>query len=118
MASLGHIAFGMAGGRIWTGLRRSDVPSLALARSMVAFSALSLAPDMDVIAFRFGIPYSAPWGHRGAAHSFCIALVLATIAALATRLTPEQVDRGQTRTRLNAADLVRSQLHPGGQGWH
>jgi membrane-bound metal-dependent hydrolase YbcI (DUF457 family) len=42
---------------------------------MLAFSALSLAPDLDVIAFRFGIPYSAPFGHRGAAHSILVALV-------------------------------------------
>jgi inner membrane protein len=67
---------------------------------MVAFSALSLAPDLDVIAFRFGIPYSAPFGHRGAAHSICAALALAIIAAFVTRLMPEQVDGGQTRTRL------------------
>ena len=66
---------------------------------MVAFSALSVAPDLDVIAFRFGIPYSAPWGHRGAAHSICIALVLAAIAAFATPLKPEQT-RAQGRKRL------------------
>ena len=40
---------------------------------MLAFSALSLAPDLDVIAFRFGIPYSAPFGHRGAAQSILVA---------------------------------------------
>ncbi len=57
---------------------------------MLAFSVLSLAPDLDVIAFRFGIPYSAPFGHRGAAHSICAALVLATVAALATRVSPGQ----------------------------
>lgn len=67
---------------------------------MLGFSALSLAPDLDVIAFRFGIPYAAPYGHRGAAHSLCAALALASIAALATRLTPEQTARGQTRLRL------------------
>ncbi len=67
---------------------------------MVAFSALSLAPDLDVIAFQFGIPYSAPFGHRGAAHSICAALALAFVAAFVTRLSPEQVDGGQTRTRL------------------
>jgi hypothetical protein len=67
---------------------------------MVAFSALSLAPDLDVIAFRFGIPYAAPFGHRGAAHSISVALVLSAVAALATRLTSDQVDGGQTRLRL------------------
>jgi inner membrane protein len=67
---------------------------------MVAFSALSLAPDLDVIAFRFGIPYAAPFGHRGAAHSIFAALVLASIAAVATRFRPDQANTGQTRKRL------------------
>ena len=102
MASLGHVAVGMAAGRLWTGLQgQNEAGSFKpLARSMVAFSALSLAPDLDVIAFRFGIPYSAPFGHRGAAHSIFIALVLASIAALATRVRPDQVNSNQTRTRL------------------
>jgi len=67
---------------------------------MAAFSALSLAPDVDVIAFRLGIPYSAPFGHRGAAHSICGALALAFVAAVAARGTPELVDNRQTRLRL------------------
>jgi inner membrane protein len=100
MPSLGHIAVGMAAGRLWTGLRRGGDERNALARSMVAFSALSLAPDLDVIAFRFGIPYSAPWGHRGAAHSFFIALALSTVAALCTRVPADQVHGPQTRKRL------------------
>jgi inner membrane protein len=99
MASLGHIAVGMAAGRVWTelhGAQGERAGSRTLVRSMVAFSALSLAPDLDVIAFRFGIPYGAPWGHRGAAHSIVIALVLATVAVLATRLQRRQVGFGQT----------------------
>ena len=102
MASLGHVAVGMAAGRFWTGLQgQKEAGSFkSLARSMVAFSSLSLAPDLDVIAFRFGIPYSAPFGHRGAAHSVFIALVLASIATLAARARPEQANSGQTRTRL------------------
>jgi inner membrane protein len=68
---------------------------------MVAFSALSLVPDLDVVAFRFRIPYAAPFGHRGAAHSICAALAFASVAALATRMTPEQqAATGQTRPRL------------------
>jgi inner membrane protein len=88
MASLGHVAIGVAAGRFWTH-RTSAQPF----RAMVAFSALSLAPDLDVIAFRLGIPYSAPFGHRGAAHSICAALVLASLVTLATRA-------GQNRARL------------------
>ena len=104
MPSLGHVAVGMVAGRIWTKLGREQrhdrQGSTSLARAMVAFSALSLAPDLDVIAFRIGIPYSAPWGHRGAAHSIFIALVLATVATLATPLLADPVDAGPTRRRL------------------
>jgi hypothetical protein len=43
MASFGHVAIGMAAGRFWAvASGRKD-----LARTMVAFSALSLAADLD-----------------------------------------------------------------------
>jgi inner membrane protein len=103
MPSIGHVAVGLAAGRLWNQLGGDQSGArqrtTTLARAMVAFSALSLAPDVDVIAFRLGISYSAPFGHRGAAHSICAALALAFIAALAARRTPEQV-AGQTRLRL------------------
>ena len=36
----------------------------------------SILPDLDVVAFRLGIPYAAEFGHRGFSHSlFCAALV-------------------------------------------
>ena len=113
MASLGHVAIGMAAGRLWTGLGQHQRTENfnALLRSMVAFSALSLAPDLDVIAFRFGIPYAAPFGHRGAAHSIFVALVLASIAAVATRLRVDQINTGQTRKRLWALCAVVAVSH-------
>lgn len=40
----------------------------------------AFAPDLDVLAFRFGIPYDSPWGHRGWTHSIVFALFLATLA--------------------------------------
>jgi inner membrane protein len=46
------------------------------------FGALSLAPDLDVIAFRVGIPYGAPFGHRGALHSLAVALAVSLGVAL------------------------------------
>jgi inner membrane protein len=37
---------------------------------------LAMLPDLDVLAFSFGIPYGARFGHRGFSHSlFCAALV-------------------------------------------
>jgi inner membrane protein len=75
MASLGHIAAGMAAARLQGG---------GLAR-MVGWSALSLLPDADVIAFQFGIPYSAPFGHRGASHSFVAAAAVGLLVGLAEK---------------------------------
>lgn len=52
---------------------------------MVIWSALSMLPDADVIGFRFGIRYAAPWGHRGASHSIAFALAVALLSALLAR---------------------------------
>jgi len=38
-----------------------------------------ILPDLDVIAFKHGIPYQDCWGHRGASHSLLIAFVAALI---------------------------------------
>jgi inner membrane protein len=75
MASIGHVAVGLAGARIYGGARGTD------AQVMLLLSAASLAPDLDVIGMRLGVPYGAPWGHRGATHS--LAMAIATAAALA-----------------------------------
>lgn len=42
----------------------------------------SMAADMDVAAFAFGIPYEAQFGHRGATHSIVFALALAALMTL------------------------------------
>lgn len=41
----------------------------------------SVLPDLDVLAFRFGVPYAAEFGHRGFSHSFLFALVVALAGA-------------------------------------
>ncbi len=79
MASVGHIAIGLVGSRILgqaTGGTR---------RAPLLLSALSLAPDLDVIGMRFGVPYGAEWGHRGATHSVVLAVVAAAVIAFASR---------------------------------
>lgn len=74
MASIGHVAVGMvAARREGGGVRR-----------MVLWSALSLLPDADVVAFWLRIPYGAPFGHRGASHSLVAALVVAGVIAAFT----------------------------------
>jgi inner membrane protein len=48
---------------------------------------LSLVPDGDVVAFRLGVPYEDPFGHRGFTHSLAAAaLVAAVLTPLASRL--------------------------------
>lgn len=48
---------------------------------------LSCLPDADVVGFRLGVPYAAPWGHRGASHALAMAaLVSLPVAAALARL--------------------------------
>lgn len=88
MASLGHIAVGMAAARVY---RRKQASRWSIVSSMVVWSFVSMLPDADVIGFRFGIAYGDPWGHRGATHSLAFSLLLgAAIGGLgmAFRLPP------------------------------
>lgn len=39
----------------------------------------SILPDLDVVAFKFGIPYESDWGHRGFTHSILFALIMSCI---------------------------------------
>ena len=41
----------------------------------------SVLPDLDVIAFRLGIPYAADFGHRGFSHSVLFAFLAAIAGA-------------------------------------
>ncbi len=43
---------------------------------------LTLMPDVDVIAFRFGIPYASQWGHRGFTHSIVFAFFTGLVCTL------------------------------------
>ena len=54
-----------------------------LPRSAVVLAVIASAlPDIDVLAFRFGIPYESPLGHRGVTHSLAFAALLAALLAL------------------------------------
>jgi inner membrane protein len=80
MASIGHVAVGMAAARIYRA--RGERPPL---REMVLWSALSLAPDADVIGFPLGVEYGDPWGHRGATHSFVFSIGVGIVVAALVR---------------------------------
>jgi inner membrane protein len=86
MASLGHVAIGLAAGRAYFSHGRvRDDERVSLGRAMFAFSVVSLFPDADVLAFPLGIPYGAPFGHRGASHSLAAALLVAIVVGIAWR---------------------------------
>lgn len=53
---------------------------------MLGLSALSLLPDADFIAFKVGIPYPHPFGHRGMTHSLLFAVLIGLLVALGLRL--------------------------------
>jgi len=79
MASLiGHGALGLLAARYGADAKARSWASLGMV-------ALSMLPDADVVAFALGIPYSAPFGHRGATHSLLFAAVAGAAAALAVR---------------------------------
>jgi inner membrane protein len=59
------------------GLGRGIVSGRLLAAGIAA----SILPDLDVLAFRFGIPYAADFGHRGFSHSIVFAALVGLVGA-------------------------------------
>jgi inner membrane protein len=97
MASLGHIAVGMAAARLY----HQPVPRWS---SMAWWSAFSLLPDADVVGFALGVNYGDPWGHRGATHSLTFSVALGLAVGLAARW----FKRPASRTALIASAVLAS----------
>ena len=100
MASLGHVAVGLAAARTYGEGHRPHW------RSAVTWSALSMLPDADVIGFSLGVRYEDPWGHRGATHSFAFALIV----GVATGIMARWLKRPALRTALLATVVLAT--HP------
>ena len=100
MASVGHIAVGLCLGRYLLPAKSPKKTWLG----MGIMAALALLPDADVVAFVLRIPYSAPFGHRGASHSLAIGIVAGLV--LGTLLAP--MFMGRIRTTLAAVLAVTS----------
>ena len=47
---------------------------------LIYSSFLTLLPDVDVIAFKFGISYESQWGHRGFTHSIVFAIAIGLLS--------------------------------------
>lgn len=54
-------------------------------RLLAAGAVASAFPDVDVVAFRFGVAYGDAFGHRGATHSLTFALLLGVVALALAR---------------------------------
>src|SRR5262249_18045728 len=72
--------------------------------SLLFWSALSLFPDIDVVGFMRGVPYGAPWGHRGATHS----LEFAVAGGIGVGLRARFFKRPRLRTMAVAALVLGS----------
>lgn len=77
MASIfGHIAASCA-------LGAAFFPAQARPAVLATAAFCAAAPDLDVLAFRFGVHYESIWGHRGWTHSLVFAAGLGLLAAVA-----------------------------------
>lgn len=111
MASIGHIAVGMAAARINEPARSPGLGALAF------WSTVSLLPDLDVIGFSLGIEYGDPWGHRGASHSLAMAVLVGVAAAIAARgLRRPALRTGLLATAVVASHALLDTMTDGGLG--
>lgn len=55
-------------------------PKKVMTRKVFTLGILSsILPDIDVIAFNFGISWDSMWSHRGFTHSICVAIIWSLI---------------------------------------
>jgi inner membrane protein len=84
MASFGHVAVGLLASRMQGGKdgpsRRHCSPGV-----MLAFTALAMLPDADMILVGLGVADHGTVGHRGASHSLTLAVIAGLICAVAAR---------------------------------
>lgn len=73
---ISHVAVPLALG---FGLGKRKISEHLLCAGVVA----SVFPDLDVIAFKFGIEYASQFGHRGFTHSLFFSVLLGLLAVIA-----------------------------------
>ncbi len=82
---------------------------------LTAFCAF--APDLDVLTFHLGIPYSSQWGHRGWTHSLFFALCFGWLMAwLIYRRSPDLRRIGWWCVLATASHPLLDMLTDGGRG--
>jgi inner membrane protein len=112
MPSIGHLAVGLAAARVSPPPR--DLRTWAWAAMLVV---LSFLPDADVLAFRLGTPYGAPYGHRGAFHSLGFAALAGLVLwALAKGAKMPALPVALTGALVMASHGLLDALTDGGKG--
>jgi len=110
MASIGHVAVGLAAGRFHAG-ERPPAPA------MVVFTILAMFPDLDVFAHEvLGVGWRSPWFHRGALHSLPVAVLAGLLAAAAGGLGRTRVRMALTAICVAASHGILDAMTDGGQG--
>ncbi|AAS69706.1 metal-dependent hydrolase [Leptospira interrogans] len=66
---------------IWIMLGKRIIPL----RLLIVGIFFAILPDVDVVTFKFGIPYESDWGHRGFSHSILFAFSLSVLASILVR---------------------------------
>lgn len=103
MASIfGHVAASSALG--YSFFQQQTRTATLLMAGFCAF-----APDLDVLAFRFGIPYGSQWGHRGWTHSVVFALIF---GALMTLLLKAVSPKGSVSYKTGIWLIISTLSHP------
>ena len=115
MASVAHFAVGLSAAKAYQGPTESMGERVRVGLWMCM---LSMLPDADIIAFHLGIPYSHPYGHRGAWHSPVMAVLA---AALLAPYLAKLFDQPRVRTFVVATLVIASHglldtLTDGGEG--
>ncbi len=72
-------------GLLGAGLRPLFPPAALPRRAWIGGALLSMAPDLDSIGLRVGIPYGHWLGHRGFCHSLLFAMAASVIGVLVYR---------------------------------
>ena len=94
----------------------SAAPAARRARLAAWAAACAVLPDLDVVAFRFGIPYEHVLGHRGITHSAAFAVALGVAVALLAFRAGERRVAAVVLTLATLSHGLLDMLTDGGHG--